>query len=379
MNSAHDVLPEDRAEFERVLDEALRSARLGNGAGGTDAVRRVRRAALEARPQLTAAAGDEYHRYVRLREQLRAGAGQPDGRERSGGGNLAVVSVLIPVLAGIAAVVFLLVGYVMGLSDNEAGVARSMRDIGWLFALFAAFGLLLAVAGLVITAARNGSASAIRAGEQDAGRGRLAGDVAEAREDWRRALVERGIAPYLRQAVALHATGGDGDRDRDGGGEGRGTASGRVASQRRFSSPEFSSPTGGVPRTTPRVGHPEYSRPEFSSPEFSTQRGEEPAPAKGYAAPDYASPERSGGASRGYSTGRYTAGDFAAGDYTSGDYARPGFDSSSSSGGEGEGEDRGGERPAKGYAAPDFGSPDYAGPRRKDDAAGPAGGEENRP
>ncbi|MFD7508952.1 hypothetical protein ACFV5N_06340 [Streptomyces sp. NPDC059853] len=367
-------MPEDRAEFERVLDEALRSARLGNGAGRTTAVRQVRRAALEARPQLTAPATDEYHRYVRLREQLRAGAGQPAGRERSGGGNLAVVSVLIPVLAGVAAVVFLLVGYLMGLSGNEAAVGRSMRDIGWLFALFAAFGLLLAVAGLVITAARNGSASAIRAGEQDAGRGRLAGDVAEAREDWRRALAERGIAPFVRQAVASHGTGGAGD------GAGEGAAAGRVAPQRRFSSPEFSSPTGGAPRTTPRVGHPEYSRPEFSSPEFSTQRGEDPAPSKGYAAPDYASPERSGGASRGYSTGRYTAGDFSAGDYTAGDYARPGFDSSSSSsgGGEGEGEGEGGERRAKGYAAPDFGSPGYAGPHRKDEAAGGAGGEENR-
>ncbi|MFB4194076.1 hypothetical protein [Streptomyces carpaticus] len=365
-------MPEDRAEFERVLDEALRSARLGNGAGGPAAVRRVRHAALEARPRLTAAATDEYHRYVRLREQLRAGAGQLDERERSGGGNLAVVSVLIPVLAGIAAVVFLLVGYLMGLSDNEAGVARSMRDIGWLFALFAAFGLLLAVAGLVITAARNGSASAVRAGEREAGRGRLAGDVAEAREDWRRALMERGIAPFLREAVALHGT----DDEAEGAGEERGTAAGRVAPRRRFSSPEFSSPTGGVPRTTPRVGHPEYSRPEFSSPEFSTQRGEEPAPSKGYAAPDYASPERSGGASRGYSTGRYAAGDYTSGDYTSGDYARPGFDASSSSGGEAA--ERDGERPAKGYAAPDFGSPDYSGPRREDDAAGPGGGEENR-
>src|SRR5690348_4282515 len=71
MNSAQDVLPEDRAEFERVLDEALRAARPGDGGADATVVRRVRQAALEARPQLTATAADEYHRYVRLREQLR--------------------------------------------------------------------------------------------------------------------------------------------------------------------------------------------------------------------------------------------------------------------------------------------------------------------
>ncbi|MGW3296038.1 hypothetical protein ACWC9S_18885 [Streptomyces xiamenensis] len=377
MNSAQDVLPEDRAEFERVLDEALRSARPGDGGADATVVRRVREAALEARPQLTATAADEYHRYVRLREQLRAPDGALGAPERSGGGNLAVISVLIPVLAGIAAVVFLLVGYGMGLSDDEAGVAGSMRDIGWVFALFAAFGLLLAVAGLVVTAARNGSASAIRAGDRAPGRGALAGDVAEAREDWRRALAERGIGPFLREAAALR-DGGAGRADASGPGDGGG-AGGRKTPQLRFSSPDFSSPTGGAARTTPRAGRAEFSQPRFSSPEFSTQGNpEEGARAKGYAAPDFSSPERGGSASRGYSAGDFSAGDFSAGEYSSGDFASPDY----SSGGKDDGAD--GERPGKGYATPGFGSPDYAGPRRRGEAGDGEGttegtGGENRP
>ncbi|MFE0688111.1 hypothetical protein ACFV0Z_08215 [Streptomyces xiamenensis] len=371
MNSAQDVLPEDRAEFERVLDEALRSARPGDGGADATVVRRVREAALEARPQLTATAADEYHRYVRLREQLRAPDGALGAPERSGGGNLAVISVLIPVLAGIAAVVFLLVGYGMGLSDDEAGVAGSMRDIGWVFALFAAFGLLLAVAGLVVTAARNGSASAIRAGDRAPGRGGLAGDVAEAREDWRRALAERGIGPFLREVAALR----DGGPGADGGhGDG-----GRKTPQLRFSSPDFSSPTGGAPRTAPRAGRAEFSQPRFSSPEFSTQGNpEEGARAKGYAAPDFSSPERGGGASRGYSAGEFSAGDFSAGEYSAGEFASPDY---SSGGKDGAAQ---GERPGKGYATPGFGSPDYAGPRRRGEKGDGEGttegtGGENRP
>jgi hypothetical protein len=345
----------------------LRSARPGDGGADATVVRRVREAALEARPQLTATAADEYHRYVRLREQLRAPDGALGAPERSGGGNLAVISVLIPVLAGIAAVVFLLVGYGMGLSDDEAGVAGSMRDIGWVFALFAAFGLLLAVAGLVVTAARNGSASAIRAGDRAPGRGALAGDVAEAREDWRRALAERGIGPFLREAAALR-DGGAGRADASGHGDGGG-AGGRKTPQLRFSSPDFSSPTGGAARTTPRAGRAEFSQPRFSSPEFSTQGNpEEGARAKGYAAPDFSSPERGGSASRGYSAGDFSAGDFASPDY--------------SSGGKDDGAD--GERPGKGYATPGFGSPDYAGPRRRGEAGDGEGttegtGGENRP
>ncbi|WP_052847458.1 hypothetical protein [Streptomyces avicenniae] len=263
MNSADGLPPEDEAEVERVLEEALRTARFTAWSEPAEA-ERLRAALHAALPAVTAAADEEYQRYVALRRAH----GRADGAGGAGTGTWAVVVTLVPVLAAVAGVVFLLLGYTLGLVDPEPEVAAGMRGVGWVFALVAAGGMLIAVSGLVVAAVRNGSATAIRASSSGGG----AAEVARARGEWRRALVERGVAPVLLAArreddgaaAVAHPPQESGPRMR--------------FSSPDFSSPRFSSPTfhgpggaaargdGGGAAPEPRYLHPGFSSPDFTSP-----------------------------------------------------------------------------------------------------------------
>lgn len=279
MNSAEYLLPEDQAEFERVLDEVLRTAhhypQLGAGEEGLP-VAELRAMALGAMPLITSRAAEEYGHYVGLRQRLRrperpadGGLADADGaadsavprREGSGAGLVAVVSVLLPILAGVAAVIFLLVGYGLGLSDPAPAVAEPMRTVGWVFAGLAALGALIAAVELIITAVRNDPA-AVGPQPGPAGPGELADEVDRARAEWRRALLNRGLLPFLRDTLEER-------REAKGGVE---TApEHRVPQSRtprlRFSSPDFSSPTEGrEDRGGSRYAAPDFSSPSFGSP-----------------------------------------------------------------------------------------------------------------
>ncbi len=77
MTSAPHLLTEDRPEFDRLLDEALRTAderpelaTLGERLNAEQ----LRTMALSASALLTAAAAAEYDHYVKVREELREGA-----------------------------------------------------------------------------------------------------------------------------------------------------------------------------------------------------------------------------------------------------------------------------------------------------------------
>ncbi|MQS05086.1 hypothetical protein, partial [Streptomyces alkaliterrae] len=230
MNSAPHLRLEDRPEFERVLDEALRhaAARTATGPGRRTEDGRLRARALADAATIAAAAAPEYAEYVHTRERLRqpatAGGGQPGpggaparpggpGRgsgsgpeEKTGAGLFAVASVLVPVLAGAAAVIFLTVGYALHLVSPEPDIAASMRNVGWVFAAIAVATALVGAVTLLLTALRN-SSSAIRPGSVS-GHGLMAGssptsdDVAAARAAWRHALLHRGILPYLRETAS---------------------------------------------------------------------------------------------------------------------------------------------------------------------------------
>ncbi|MDT0445917.1 hypothetical protein [Streptomyces johnsoniae] len=282
--------PEDRTEYEQILDHALRSARLTTHAD-TDRIEALRGLAVDALPQITAAAAPEYERLVRLRLQPRtegrasgpasgpaSASGRPDG-PGGGSGVITVFFALVPVLAAIAAVVFLLLGYALRVADPEPAMAAPMRSAGWVFAVIAAAGLLVAVGGLVVAAVRNGATS-IRATAtgQD--------QLARAREEWRRALLERGIAPFLRE----HAAGADHER------QGR-------SPRLRFSSPDFSSPEfssrGGGASAAPRYGRTEFSSPDFSSPDFSSPADDDQDAAQPeFSSPDFSSPADGGDGAR---------------------------------------------------------------------------------
>ncbi|MGV9559140.1 hypothetical protein [Streptomyces sp. NPDC003401] len=286
MNSVPQHLhSEDRQEYERILDEALRSAPHHPetaAAGQRLNPEQLRTMALNASALITAAAATEYQHYVKVREELRhpapsdsspaghgAGSGEPgvagmgfattigeaaQVAEAAGAGAVAVAAVLTPVLAGTAAVIFLLVGYILRMLDPEPAFARTMLTTGWTFGAVAAAAILIAAVGLLLTALRN--RPSLEAGPY----GELSAEVDRAKELWREALLERGIRPFLREALA----GPDTDTAPD-------------------LAPAPPSPTGRLPK----IG---YGRPGFSSPGEGTSDGSRPS----FSSPDYTSPDFGG-------------------------------------------------------------------------------------
>ncbi|MEU6735575.1 hypothetical protein ABZ929_20650 [Streptomyces physcomitrii] len=287
MNSVpQHLMNEDRLAYERALDEALHSASYDAGPAAARGLNpeQLRTMALSATALITAAASDEYRRYVQAREDLRrpapaeeAPAGSAAAREGPGGaageggatglaagaaevvesasaGVLAVVAVLTPMLAGAAAVIFLLVGYLLKAVGPQDGFAKSMLTTGWTFAGLTALAILVAGAGLLFAALRN-SADGRPAAQAE--RLKLA-EVERAREDWLDALTHRGILPFLAEAAARPAAAGPAPAPDP--------ASGHRMPQLGYHRPGFSSPGEGEHRTG--TG-PSYSSPDYSSPDFS--------------------------------------------------------------------------------------------------------------
>ncbi|MDX2390156.1 hypothetical protein NJL88_08750 [Streptomyces sp. DK15] len=260
MTSAPHLLTEDRPEFDRLLDETLRAAderpelaTLGERLNAEQ----LRTMALNAIALLTAAAAAEYDHYVKVREELRgearsasAGRGEYATGDRDDGAGLsAVVAVLAPVLAGTAMLIFLLVGYSLKMIDPEPAFARTMLTAGWLFGALTVAALLFAVIGLLVTALRN-SSTEVAAAETVV----VPEELSRAREAWRNALLERGIIPFLRDALA--------DPSAEGYPTPRTPGAGRIP-QLGYTRPDFSSP--GSPSQGPRPG---YASPDFTSPDF---------------------------------------------------------------------------------------------------------------
>jgi hypothetical protein len=278
MNSVpQHLLSEDRQEYERLLDEALRSAphRPELAAVGQRLnTEQLRTMALGATALITAAASTEYQHYVKVREELRrpapstpssvhaSGSEEPgpsamglattmgEAAETVGAGVIAVVAVLAPVLAGTAAAIFLLVGYILRMLAPEQAFAQTMLTTGWVFGAVTALAILVAAGGLLLTALRN------RPSPEPGPYGEPTGELALAREAWREALLERGIMPFLRDALAepgtaaLHRTAPP-------------APAGRMP-HLGYDRPGFTSP-GGSPTTGPR---PSFSSPDYTSPDF---------------------------------------------------------------------------------------------------------------
>lgn len=280
MNSVpQHLLSEDRQEYERLLDEALRSAHHRPelaAVGQRLNPEQLRTMALNATALITAAAATEYQHYVKVREELRrpapstptatreSGSTEPStgamglattmgeaAAETVGAGAVAIIAVLAPVLAGTAAAIFLLVGYTLKMLDPEPGIAQTMVTTGWVFGAVTAVAILLAAVGLLITALRN--RPSLNAGPYE----ELSGEVATAREAWRQTLLENGILPFLREALT---------------------------------SPDQAAPQRATPTIpTSRMPHLGYDRPGFTSP------GDGPSgPRPSFSSPDYTSPDFGG-------------------------------------------------------------------------------------
>lgn len=284
MNSVpQHLLSEDRQEYERILDEALRSAphrpelaALGQRLN----TEQLRTMALNATALITAAAATEYHHYVKVREELRRpapstpssaadpGSTEPGGAatglattmgevaETTGAGAGAVVAVLAPVLAGVAAALFLLVGYILEMLDPAPAFARTMVTAGWVFGAVTAASIVVAGAGLLLTALRN------RPSPETGPYGALGEELAQARQAWHDALLERGILPFLREALA--ASGSPAHRTD------LSAPSGRMP-HLGYDRPGFSSPDDGVPSSRPSFSSPDFTSPDFGGPEHQPE------------------------------------------------------------------------------------------------------------
>ncbi|MGW1256123.1 hypothetical protein ACWD5Q_13355 [Streptomyces sp. NPDC002513] len=291
MNSVpQHLLSEDRQDYERILGEALRSAPHHPylaAVGQRLNPEQLRTMALNATALITAAAAAEYQHYVKVREELRrptpssppghestatpavhkstddSDSAEPEaegqglaatvGEAAASAGAGAVVAVLAPFLAGAAAAIFLLVGYILKMVNPDQAFARTLLITGWVFGAVTIAAILVAATGLLLTALRN-SSSARNADAQN----ELIAEVTRAREAWHEALLERGILPFLREALAEPGT---------------------AAMNRK------------APEPTPsRIPHLGYDRPGFSSPESGPAAGPRPR----FSSPDFTSPDFGG-------------------------------------------------------------------------------------
>ncbi|MCX4549504.1 hypothetical protein OG204_19330 [Streptomyces sp. NBC_01387] len=267
MNSDSHLRTEDRPEFERVLDDALRAApdRPDLAAVGQRLnSEQLRTMVLNADALVTTAAAAEYEHFVKMRAELRAPAAASvrtavltpgRGGTGSGAGLTAVVAVLAPVLAGTAAAIFLLVGYLLKALSAPPAFADTMVTAGWAFAALTAAAILFAAIGLLITALRNSSNEVHREAEEENGDDELSEEVARARDAWRHALLERGIVPFLRNALA--------DPSADPAAPAPYRPAGRIPSL-GYSRPDFTGPDEG----TAAHERPSFTSPDFTSPDF---------------------------------------------------------------------------------------------------------------
>jgi hypothetical protein len=198
--------PEDRHDFERTLDEVL-AADAPRGSEPLNS-EQLRTMALTAHEAIAATAAPEYAHYIEVRERIRnasrsdASLATRASAERSAASVTAVMTVLVPVLFGTAAAIFLLVGYILKMLDPEPAFAQTLLTAGWLFGALTAAGVLLAMVGLLLTALRS-TAQEDWAGNEE---------LAAARDAWRQALRNRGIEPFLRDVRKAVSRGLDHDQ-----------------------------------------------------------------------------------------------------------------------------------------------------------------------
>ncbi|MFF3554513.1 hypothetical protein ACWD4V_02585 [Streptomyces tsukubensis] len=269
MNSAPHLLTEDRAEFQRLLDDVLRTAHerpdlatIGERLNATQ----LRTMALNNTALITASAAPEYAHYVRIREEARSPSPPATGRsgaadtglggeddDGTGAGLGAVFTVLAPVLAGTAALIFLLVGHLLKMLDPPPSFASPLVSAGWFFAALTAAAILAAAIGLLITAVRNSSTQvpAMEHSEE------LPDEVARAKDAWLHAVLERGLLPFLR--ITLEDP----------------------------SSDPLSAAPPRQPNRIPKIG---YDSPDFTSPGEGATTGQRPT----FTSPDFTSPDFGG-------------------------------------------------------------------------------------
>ncbi|WP_415961153.1 hypothetical protein [Streptomyces sp. 021-4] len=254
---------EDGSAYAEVVDEVLASAeiqRLLEEAGVSGGRLRIR--ALAAVGRTAPAAAAEYRAYAALR---RASHGRPgDGgpaplsgpghQERPGAGALAVLGVLTPILAAVAAATFLLLGYGLRLTGSMAALADTLVRVGWVSLAIAAATSLISLVAVYRTAALRPAPGSLTGSPPGVDR---SADLDRARETWRTALRDKAIRPFLLGELAE---------------AGRAVAApgGPRFTPPAFAGPDYTRPDFSGPDFTPPVlAAPEFSGPDFTGPGFS--------------------------------------------------------------------------------------------------------------
>ncbi|MFD3974518.1 hypothetical protein [Streptomyces cyaneofuscatus] len=248
---------EDRSAYAEVVDEVLASAeirRLLEESGVSGGRLRIR--ALAAVGRTAPAAAAEYRAYAALRRASHGRRGDggpaplsgPGDQERPGAGALAVLGVLTPILAAVAAATFLLLGYGLRLTDSMAALADTLVRVGWVSLAIAAATSLISLIAVYRTAALRPAPGSLPGSPPGVDR---SADLDRARETWRTALRDKGIRPFLLGELAE---------------AGRAAAPGGP----RFTPPAFAGPDFSAPDfTRPGFSGPDFTGPGFSGPGFS--------------------------------------------------------------------------------------------------------------
>lgn len=224
MQEPDEPSPENGPIFESVVDRALDLPRFAAAIRVAEACpsrERLRAQALESRVRLAGVAADEYNRYLALRATAVARNGRLTRGDRRSEALLRVLAVLVPSLGIVLTGVFLLCGF--GL---RAFAVRPHFDDG------------LVMAGVIAAAVTSGAALGDLAwllvararGRYGPGGDDLAdrhAEVRRAREEWERAVLERGLVPFLSERVSPgqheqrheHAAHGQADPERAVGAE----------------------------------------------------------------------------------------------------------------------------------------------------------------
>ncbi|MGA5817129.1 hypothetical protein ACPC54_04610 [Kitasatospora sp. NPDC094028] len=211
MSNPPPLLAEDRPDYERLLGEALRDRTVLTAlrAPGALTTAQLRVLALRDADRIAAAAATEYAHYTALRDSLHSTPPPPPGTEptapglraqlRTGGGGAGlfpVLTVLTPILAWTAGIALLLIGYPLRAADSTLALGRSLATAGWAALAAGVAAMAVGVTGLVLTALRDGATTAPAGTDRE-----LVAELADARREWRTALRERGLLPYLHAAL----------------------------------------------------------------------------------------------------------------------------------------------------------------------------------
>lgn len=187
---------EHRRQYEQFVEDALHMDETITALAAAPAldVEQLRTATLAATPSIAQTARDEYDRYDRTEQSHAPGTEQEFGasiiKVSEGFGWFALATAMAIIVAGISAVVFLIVGYVLlPLTVDDGGMQDTVQLAGLAAVAISVGAAALGGLAMLAVAARN--------------RARPAGEIEVrlARDEWHRAILHRGILPFMRSRL----------------------------------------------------------------------------------------------------------------------------------------------------------------------------------